>query len=354
MPRVSFKDLPKKEADAFRDSVSAEEPQRLAELSGWLQTTRGPWEELDATLDSLVPLWTWFEQFIANGSPGIPSAASAREYVRDETEAPPWGGKIGYGIDTIGHYLKLVCQSVDPTADWVVDRRKNSSDFQRTGIGLSNGAIIIPIDIVPKRAAPADILRKRIRVWLDESAPDAQERSTPVLPPPLPTPDPPMRWRPSSMPPPSPPPPTRAHVPSPSISDDPVAYLLDTTDQLAILHGKDLDHIQDLEDVDDLDRLDPLDAQVIHNHLQAHGFEPEDTSDEGGRQTQYWKWDGEDVLVTVDVVSAAGAVRYLGAQFEGNLDPAAPAFRSAATMFITLTEQLGARFHNNSPTPDDR
>ena len=313
------------------------EPGRLSELSSWIRATGGPWEEMDASLASLVPLWQWFHGFMADGLPGIPLGASLRQYVYTADDPATEGGKIGYAVETLGHYLMQACRRVDPAAAWVVDRRPSSMTSQRTGIGLSNKNIIFPSKFINRQNDDPDRLHQVATTWLNALVPQAQERQASILPPPQPTPDPPRRlWSPPTLQP-GPPEVEPAPEPSGTVTDDPLAYLLGTDDALTILKGRD-------EDLKDPGRLAPLDGRLIDQHLRANGLHRAGTSTEDGLQIQTWVLDGDVLLASVDVVSVEAAVRYVYAHFEGDLHYRGPGFRQAATVFVTLAQQLGAGF----------
>ena len=69
-----FDRLTPAEAREYCDAFAALGPTRLAELSSWVRETGGPWDELDASLASLVPLWGWFVRFAGAGCPGVRAA----------------------------------------------------------------------------------------------------------------------------------------------------------------------------------------------------------------------------------------------------------------------------------------
>jgi hypothetical protein len=357
MPSVQLGEVAVEDAESYRDAVIAREPGRLSELSGWIQATGGPWDELDASLESLGPLWTWFMGFVADGCPGIPVGTTVQGWIAGEGEWPPPLVRIGYGLEAIGHYVMLVCRRIDPAAIWSMDRHQPSTTFQKTGIELSNGdwrSTEISLGHLasetfghsdPTAALPSvrDDLRLLITRWLGDLAPAAQERRTPILPPPRPSPDPPLvLWRPTH-PAPTRPDPTPPVIRARTAEDSRFENLLDTWDGLHILRGPGADI-----DTDNLSLLDPLDADLITAHLREHGLTVAESNDKDGRHVQYWDLEGDVVSVSACVVSLDdGAPRYVGATFEGDRDFRAPDFQAAATIFITLAQRLDARLTNS-------
>ncbi|GLY33884.1 hypothetical protein [Kineosporia sp. NBRC 101731] len=83
MPYYQLPDLPKRDGESYRDALITREPDRLAELSHWILSTQGPWNDLDASLDSLRPLWVWFMDFVNAGCPGIPIGAHGMNWVAE-------------------------------------------------------------------------------------------------------------------------------------------------------------------------------------------------------------------------------------------------------------------------------
>jgi hypothetical protein len=355
VPAVSFSDLSKEDADAYLVAVLAGAPARLGNLSGWIRSTGGPWDECDASLVSLGPLWRWFLQFAADGCPGIPVGAVVQNWIRDDEEDVPPLLRVGYAVEAISDYLMLVCRRLDPGAAWSVDRQRRSSTFQETGIKLSNGVWFSPVNALGRMAsraissgAPASAgvderqdLVGLISSWVGDLAPAGeQERQGPVLPPPCPTPDPPpVRWRPKSQA-------SEAAVPVmvwPRTADDEVfAAVLAYSDDLIILRGP-------VFGVPDVGRLEPLDAGLIANHLREHGF----TYINDGGDAESWHLDTDDAYASATITFAGGAARMVKGEISEPLDSGAPGFRAAATAFITLAQRLGARLTNSDEIDEE-
>jgi hypothetical protein len=369
MPAVSIRDLPKRDADAYRDAVIADEPVRLAELSDWVQRTGGPWDELDASVDSLRSLWPWFLNFLHTGTPGIPLGARARGHLLGPAEAPSADDAIAYAIEAVEHYVMLVCRRIDPSAAWTVDRSRKSMYFQCTGIRFGNKVWFVPGVIVgnmvenalaaqkadPKTPVDPDHMWTVLGGWLGYRALPPQEREASVLPPPRATPDPPpVLWSPSSMGPVelSPNPAEVRSPPAPAIvgprgsSGNVPPDLLGDADELVILRGP-------VRGLRDPGRLEPLDGGLIANHLQANGFASVGGEQGGSGRSQLWELDGDLIHVSVSTAMVDGAVRYVEIAFEGDLEPSAPGFRSAAAIFVALADLLGAQLASSQDFDED-
>jgi len=354
MPMAQLNDLATEDAETYRDAVIAREPGRLGELSGWVQGTGGPWDELDASVESLRPLWAWFMGFVADRCPGIPVGTAVQGWILAEDEDVPPLLRIGYGLEAMEHYVMLVCRRVDPAATWVMDRHQQSTDFHETGIELSNGVWFSPASVLGSMASRVigqrdqaaallsdrNDLRRVIRLWLGDLAPATQDQRPPVLPPPRPTPDPPsVLWRPTH-------PAAGGPVPARLIwartaEDDMLANLLSSSEDLIILRGPGTGlHNPRL--------LDALDSDLITAHLREHGFTAVETKDKDGKHTQAWDLETDLINIYAAVVSLDdGAPRHIVVSFEGDTDFRAPGFRAAATIFITLAQRLNARLTNS-------
>ncbi|HMO11835.1 MAG TPA: hypothetical protein PKB06_10125, partial [Actinotalea sp.] len=110
----------------------AREPWFVAELAQWMVATGGPIEEMDATAESLVPLWEWFVDFVDAGVPGLPEdAVWARCPEVDDRllmRARP-------AAERVMHYVRLVLEHYQPTAQWtVLAGDPGYAHFQDTGV----------------------------------------------------------------------------------------------------------------------------------------------------------------------------------------------------------------------------
>lgn len=159
---VDFSKLSLARAQEFRDHMVAAEPYELRALARAMARTGGPIELMDASIDSLVPLWTWHVAHILDGSPGVPADA----YPSDSPDPIDYVEVHSHTYDRrslhvnraprvagqwVHHYLRLVAARIDPPAPWNVyvtpDRRKDWYEH-RIGILRSDGAVRIVDHVV--------------------------------------------------------------------------------------------------------------------------------------------------------------------------------------------------------------
>ncbi|MBX9244111.1 hypothetical protein ICW40_04725 [Actinotalea ferrariae] len=110
----------------------AREPWFLAELARWMADTGGPLEQMDATAESLVPLWEWFISFVDADLPGLPAdAVWALSPVVDH-RLPVRACAAG---ERVMHYVRLVLEHYEPEAQWtVLGGTADYAHFQDTGL----------------------------------------------------------------------------------------------------------------------------------------------------------------------------------------------------------------------------
>ncbi|WP_431279126.1 hypothetical protein [Leifsonia poae] len=171
---MHFMEISRADADRFRDFVAGRQAARLVDLAHWMAATDGPIESMDATVDSLVPLWEWFVQFVDAGCPGVPR--DARWAVGEAIGVAPGSEESERAIfagESIEHYVYLVCAKALPETNWrVYDWHPNKRVIHRnmTGIYLGPSRAFVPIqDIVPRLSAsvvdgtPLTRARSRLR-----------------------------------------------------------------------------------------------------------------------------------------------------------------------------------------------
>jgi hypothetical protein len=347
MPILSPRNISGEDAQSFRAAVEAREATRLAELSHWMRSTGGPWDALDGSLDSLVPLWQWFIEFTREGHPGIPDTAAGQWFVKGDDEEAVYS-KPAYAAEAVAHYVMLVCRRADPGASWAVETRKNATFFQETGIRFSDGRVFDPTGPVvlsanralnppPRRktneAASPDRLRTLVEEVLPRGAQKDQERSGPVLPPPQATPDPPrIWWRPASMVTAGTVPSVTQASPSSEGAQGELADLLEGGEMITLVHAEG-------ELSGPPEQLPPLDHALIVAHLEQAGF----YRTAPGQGQEVWEFDCETMHVSAYIVLADGEARLINVSFEGDLTSSSPDSRSTAAVFTTLAERLGAR-----------
>jgi len=349
MPFIQARDLDAQEAEALRVVVVAREPYRLAELADWLQRTSGPLDELDASVESLVPLWAWFLERIDAGLPEVPQDARPANWVEDgEGRVEVQVLRMLYAAETLAHYVRQVARRLEPPADWVVvkpDRRYQSFDDQATVIGLRDWHIF-PQNFVANLGVGAargsadrrrpESLRDTVRLNLPE---DLRALHQPPGPPvlrdlPLPA-GPAPRWT----------PPARLLAPAPPAPPAPAPPV---TRARAVDHGLPNSDFYLLsgpdEGLDDLTLLRPLDSESVAAALTELGFR--DTQDQPVTAAWLLEDDHElghdpDELITVATSTADGTLRLL--DVEAIRDLTVPEGRQLVARFAELARRLDAR-----------
>ena len=383
MTMMSMDELSRADALAYRDAVIARQPARLAQLAGWLQTTGGPLDELDATVDSLGELWPWFLTFVENDCPGIPiGAATQRAIMYEDPSNFTRAYCDGYAYETVSHYLMLVAQRLDPTAHWQSWTWKPAAyiHYQETGILLANGAFAIPdtylgtalnhaINYPPERATTQEFrdplaLRRMFLGWANIPQAPHQDRGPAVLPTPQPVPNPPpVLWtpkdprqdkppRPSKGPIPydtvttedTPPEPEPADLlaphlpqPHPGAADLDVAALLGASSDLYLFRGPD-------QGIEEPELLQPLPREELTATLTSLGFTPTDEVPEPGTQAWQRPNSDPDLAIEAQITSTDGQARLLAVYFHGN--PTTTTGKTVAATLVDLATRLDARITN--------
>ena len=210
MPIVNFSSISRGDAISYRNILASREAGMLANLSGWLHATNGPWADFDGSLDGLTSAWDWFLDFQRARCPGIPVGSTPLRWV--DHGAPVPGDLVkSYAIEALAHYVMVVCRRFDTGATWSVCLKPKSSMFyHESGISLGNGAFFVPhnflsnMTAVALRAAPGTPRSFLESTALREVLPKhtgmdfpSQQRGVGLLPNPQPVPFPhPIQWAP--------------------------------------------------------------------------------------------------------------------------------------------------------------
>jgi hypothetical protein len=115
------------QAREFCAHVIAREPYRLAMLARWMDGTGGPIASMDGSVDSLLPLWSWFLQFIQDDLPGVdedvlPSSWPTPTGFEDDgpgvAESLSRERRIAYVSESLAHYVRMVIERDTGRAWW--------------------------------------------------------------------------------------------------------------------------------------------------------------------------------------------------------------------------------------------
>lgn len=194
--------LSKEEAAAFCEQTERLFERDLDNLAYYVAQSGGPIGELDASVDSLVPLWRWFTAEALSGAdvvpPGIPLTTNPDRRTTagsDPDDVVTRGLVLVQGINA---YVMLVCQRFDPGAHFEVfenTRGKRSTDSRLglTCIRLTTGEWIDPLTFVmgvygQLRSGALingddEAIRRLFLALASSAAPGAQERLSSVLEP---------------------------------------------------------------------------------------------------------------------------------------------------------------------------
>ena len=141
-------------AQEYVDHIERRASARLSDLAHHMATTGGPIELMDASFESLLPLWAWFQEQFRLGLPGIPDDARPSE-VRFFDFAPSPHDRVRFAAEPISHYLFEIIRTSSEDARWVMDTSvPNTTEYQRPVV-LATGWPRVPADQMPTSAASA-------------------------------------------------------------------------------------------------------------------------------------------------------------------------------------------------------
>jgi len=141
---VEFSDLSAADAELYRAVIEEDGPIRLAELAQLLCADGHDLGQFDGSIESLVPLWTWFIDFAAADFPGIPDDARSR--LQAIEEKAPSTSRARYASELLMHYLFEVARAHLVHARWAVETRKNlmSTHETRAQFVIGKGSQVMP------------------------------------------------------------------------------------------------------------------------------------------------------------------------------------------------------------------
>ncbi|MFS0700072.1 hypothetical protein AB6N24_08895 [Cellulomonas sp. 179-A 4D5 NHS] len=133
---VFFDSLSPAQAAQFCEHVVAREPYLLRELASWLEQTGGPLEAMDASVDSLVPLWEWYLNLAGEGFLGltdglVPSSVPSLAAPDPGDHAAEQARRGWVVADRLVHYARLVLTRLVPGAYWGVCHDPGVSNYHQ-------------------------------------------------------------------------------------------------------------------------------------------------------------------------------------------------------------------------------
>lgn len=142
---IILSELPPAEARAIFDRFMAGQPERLAEFIDEVRRRGGPVDQLDFSIESLEPLWTWFmavhrPRRWLGGPHRMPWSPVSDADMR--TEQPPWwydhhpgfgqelGPYVARLVTGLAEYVFACALRARPGSRWVLGRGRSYAYFQ--------------------------------------------------------------------------------------------------------------------------------------------------------------------------------------------------------------------------------
>lgn len=127
---MEFSDLSAADAELYRAVIEEDGPIRLAELAQLLQRDGQNLDQFDGSVESLVPLWTWFINFANAGFSGVPEDARSRQESIKQSGLND--SRSRYASEFIAHYMFGVTKRQLIDVRWVVETRANMTSTHET------------------------------------------------------------------------------------------------------------------------------------------------------------------------------------------------------------------------------
>ena len=188
--RVVYFDLTREQAWDVVRHIEARAPYRLCLLAELMRDTHGPLDQMDASLDSLVPMWEWFTAIAVAGYPDVPGDVPSTYEPLIVAHAAPGTADLQRRAallrEGLMHYVELVLRRIDPESRWdlwLQKGRVRMDQHQEPVIRLSNGTPIHAIYLVTgmarnavKDAGSSARDRRALREELASSLPSSWRR----------------------------------------------------------------------------------------------------------------------------------------------------------------------------------
>ncbi|MBO0924259.1 hypothetical protein J1G44_07150 [Cellulomonas sp. zg-ZUI199] len=144
-----YVDLTREQAWDVVRHIEARAPYRLCLLAELMRDTDGPVDQMDASLESLVPMWEWFTTIAVAGYPGVPSDVPSTYEPLIVAHAAPGTADLQRRAALLSeglmHYVELVVRRIDPESRWDLWLQKGRirmAQHQEPVIRLANGTPI--------------------------------------------------------------------------------------------------------------------------------------------------------------------------------------------------------------------
>ena len=193
---LQYQNLSIEQATEYRNFVSEWIPVGLADLADFMRASGGPIEEMDASIGSLTPLWSWALLQVSSGADVVPAGLTSPALSPGITERGHEEGQLDSRIVYFGHcigaYLTTVCFQVDSGAELVVFQKvaKGAAIHHlfrapcvQTSAGEMADLISLGVNVTCQILAgyPFSKTEDRIRPLLLKTVPSLQNASTGVL-----------------------------------------------------------------------------------------------------------------------------------------------------------------------------
>ena len=193
---LNYDNLSMEQATEYKNFVSEWIPVGLADLADFMRATGGPIEEMDASIGSLTPLWSWALLQVSSGVDVVPaglmSPALSARITEPGHEEHQLRSRILYFGHCIGAYLTTVCFEADSGAELVVFQKvaKGAAVYHlfhapcvQTSAGETADLISLGVTVTAQIVAgyPFSKTEDRIRPLLLKKLPSLQNASTRVL-----------------------------------------------------------------------------------------------------------------------------------------------------------------------------
>lgn len=135
---IWFKDVDRFVAEEHARAIIGQHAARLWDLAHLMAGDGGPVDSMDASLESLIPLWAWYRRFLDAGMPGVsldarPARGRIVEFGGDRTDID-W--RVPSTEEMVTSYGFEVVRRAYPHARWALLDDAIDGDHQATGIDL--------------------------------------------------------------------------------------------------------------------------------------------------------------------------------------------------------------------------
>jgi hypothetical protein len=147
MKPLLFMELSEAGARRYLDHVIARGPVRLQDLAFHMRDTGGPVNQLNASVESLGPLWEWYLKRFEAGLPEVDPSARPSVAITLNLPMSEEMGRATYAVEPFAHYLFEIIRTFDPHARWDLFPIRSKDDSARNEPAiLSDIQLAIPAE----------------------------------------------------------------------------------------------------------------------------------------------------------------------------------------------------------------